>query len=238
MAKFPTLSPLVIAYFALVLSISLNLSAIYIFRHRPDPCERVLVDDSRFSYVGDDHPHELPIHIPNIALTVENSETYGLSDFQAWVDWRTLDAFPHSNGFVKLGPEGEICLGCNEDTRRLTSLQAKPLVIMRGGDVGKLLLTTLAGIAMFHQMHCLQKIREAITQGDAGMHVRHCLNLLRQAILCASDTTLDPMNKPNGTDGLGVVHICRDWEKVYDFVDENQRQHASSYNRPEGHDEQ
>ncbi|KAL6305327.1 hypothetical protein BKA93DRAFT_779336 [Sparassis latifolia] len=203
MAKFPTLSPLVIAYFALVLSISLNLSAIYIFRHRPDPCERVLVDDSRFSYVGDDHPHELPIHIPNIALTVENSETYGLSDFQAWVDWRTLDAFPHSNGFVKLGPEGQTF-----------------------------------GIAMFHQMHCLQKIREAITQGDAGMHVRHCLNLLRQAILCASDTTLDPMNKPNGTDGLGVVHICRDWEKVYDFVDENQRQHASSYNRPEGHDEQ
>jgi hypothetical protein len=86
-------------------------------------------------------------------------------------------------------------------------------------------LTTSIGVSMFHQMHCLQKIRSAIVQGDAGHHVRHCLNLLRQAVLCASDTTLDPMNQVNGTDGLGVVHVCRDWEKVYEFVEENQLRH-------------
>jgi len=76
---------------------------------------------------------------------------------------------------------------------------------------------------MFHQMHCLQKIRSAIVQGEAGHHIRHCLNLLRQVVLCASDTTLDPLSTASGTDGLGVVHVCRDWQKVYDFVEDNQR---------------
>jgi hypothetical protein len=50
MAKIPTMNPLMIAWGALVLSISLNLSAIYLFRRRPDVCERVpTVDDSHFS---------------------------------------------------------------------------------------------------------------------------------------------------------------------------------------------
>jgi hypothetical protein len=81
---------------------------------------------------------------------------------------------------------------------------------------------------MYHQMHCLQRIRSAIVQGDPGHHTRHCLNLLRQTVLCASDTTLDPMNTEKGTDGLGIVHVCRDWQKVYDFVEENQLRHANS----------
>ena len=90
-------------------------------------------------------------------------------------------------------------------------------------------LTTLAGVAMFHQMPCLQKIRDAIVQGDPGHHTRHCLNLLRQAVLCASDTTIDPLTTATGTDGLGVVHVCRDWQKVFDFVEENQlRRHMDN----------
>ncbi|KIM81579.1 hypothetical protein PILCRDRAFT_8628 [Piloderma croceum F 1598] len=184
------MNPLMIAWGALLLSISLNLSAIYVFRRRPDVCDRVsTVDDSHFSYIGDDHPHELPLRVPTVALKVEDSDRYGLSDYGAWMDWRTTDAFPLGNGFVDLGPEGRTF-----------------------------------GVAMFHQMHCLQKIREAIVQGDAGHHTRHCLNLLRQVVLCAGDTTLDPLNSPHGTDGLGVVHVCRDWQKVYDFVEDNHNQ--------------
>jgi hypothetical protein len=77
---------------------------------------------------------------------------------------------------------------------------------------------------MFHQMHCLQRIRNVIVHRDPGYHTRHCLNLLRQAIICASDITpLDPINiGTDGTDGVGVVHVCRYWEKVYDFVEKNQ----------------
>jgi hypothetical protein len=89
-------------------------------------------------------------------------------------------------------------------------------------------LTASTGVAMFHQLHCLQRIRDAIVQGDPGHHTRHCLNLLRQAVLCASDTTLDPLNSAKGTDGLGIVHVCRDWQRVYDFVEENQWQHMKN----------
>jgi len=37
----------------------------------------------------------------------------------AWADWRTTDLFPNGNGFVKLGPEGEINSGTRD---RLTYL--------------------------------------------------------------------------------------------------------------------
>lgn len=64
-------------------------------------------------------------------------------------------------------------------------------------------------------------IRHAILQGDARHHIRHCLNILRQAILCASDTTIAPF-RPGHETGVGTVHICREWEKVYDYIEENQ----------------
>jgi hypothetical protein len=49
MARFLS-NPLAIASFALLLSIGFNLSAVYVFRHRLDICERgQVVDDSHFS---------------------------------------------------------------------------------------------------------------------------------------------------------------------------------------------
>ncbi|KAG1728838.1 uncharacterized protein EDB91DRAFT_1228182 [Suillus paluster] len=83
------------------------------------------------------------------------------------------------------------------------------------------------GVSMFHQIHCLQMIREALINGPDD-HSGHCLNFLRQAILCNSDTTLDPLFvDPDGTmtrtDGLGVTHVCRDWTQVYAYIVENQK---------------
>ncbi|KAG1735310.1 uncharacterized protein EDB91DRAFT_1056395, partial [Suillus paluster] len=82
------------------------------------------------------------------------------------------------------------------------------------------------GVTMFHQLHCLQIIREALINGPDD-HSGHCLNFLRQAILCNSDITLDPLNIDSdgtlvGTDGLGVTHVCQDWTQVYAYVMENQ----------------
>ncbi|KAH7923006.1 hypothetical protein BV22DRAFT_1016200, partial [Leucogyrophana mollusca] len=80
------------------------------------------------------------------------------------------------------------------------------------------------GVGIFHQMHCIQIIRKAvIEQNSVDAHNHRCLNLMRQAVPCVSDTTLDPMNVNEGgrlmsADEIGVVHICRDWEKVYDCV--------------------
>lgn len=66
-----------------------------------------------------------------------------------------------------------------------------------------------------------------LDNSKADSHTRHCFNLMRQAVLCASDTTLDPLDTVDGgqlvgADGVGVVHECRDWEKVYEFVISNQ----------------
>jgi len=79
---------------------------------------------------------------------------------------------------------------------------------------------------MFHQMHCLQRIRLALINGP-NSHSGHCLNILRQAILCNADITLDPLiydpeGKIEAIDGLGVTHVCRDWTQVYAYIEENQ----------------
>jgi len=192
MANFCRMNPLAIACLGLFVCISFNIATNYVFQHSPGAYDSAFViDDSHFR---NDHPHQLPLYVPFVTLRIEDSKGYGLSNFEAWTDWRTTDLFSHGNGFVKLGPEGR-----------------------------------LFGVSMFHQMHCLQIIRSSIVQGDAGYHTRHCLNLLRQAILCASDITLDPINQgTDGTDGIGVVHVCRDWEKVYDFVEQNKQKYLNA----------
>jgi hypothetical protein len=106
------------------------------------------------------------------------------------------------------------------------SVYQEPRDACRSSDQG------CTGIAMFHQMHCLQIIRTAIVEGEADHHVGHCLNLLRQTVLCTSDTTLDALNSKLGTDGLGIVHVCRDWQKVYDFVEENQLRYLNGTSLP------
>ncbi|KAJ7642961.1 hypothetical protein DFH06DRAFT_1426664, partial [Mycena polygramma] len=189
MVRLPTPSTLEIAWVGLLVSIGLNLSAIYVFRHRPDLDTWKCTNPTLSGYRGDDYPYQLPLHLPLIALKIEESKSYRLSDFDSYNDWRSTDVFPTGNGFVKLGPDGGA-----------------------------------SGIAMFHQMHCLQRVRDAILdpEGSADQHAAHCLNLLRQTVLCASDTSLDALNMEGGTDGIGTVHVCRDWQKVYDFVEENQ----------------
>ncbi|KAI0060043.1 hypothetical protein BV25DRAFT_1828483 [Artomyces pyxidatus] len=91
----------------------------------------------------------------------------------------------------------------------------------------------LFGVAMFHQMHCLVRLR-AVFAGDKDEsgHVKHCFNYLRQALLCNADITLEPGEsidelKPNGhvehivAGGYDVMHKCRDWRQVWDYM-ENQ----------------
>jgi hypothetical protein len=59
-------------------------------------------------YLDDDYPHQLPLDVPLVALTTEDSEAYSLSDFDAYGDWRSTDLFPGGNGFVRLGPNGAL----------------------------------------------------------------------------------------------------------------------------------
>lgn len=140
-----------------------------------------------------------------MALTLEDSRHYALDTPDAAAEYRSM--YPGDDlGFVRLGPN-----------RRFF------------------------GLVMYHQIHCLDSLREAILgqghHGGAGAgagrtkrdveHAQHCLNYLRQGILCAADTTLEPEVVEGSQDvqeGLGVTRMCRDWGKVYDFVDNNYRE--------------
>ncbi|EIM84317.1 uncharacterized protein STEHIDRAFT_159001 [Stereum hirsutum FP-91666 SS1] len=176
---------------ALVVSMSVNLLTVR------NMALKTSNDPGRYSYSGDDYPIQLPLYLPTVSLVYENTERFGVSDLSSWSDWRSTDAFPKGNGFVKLGPQAR-----------------------------------LFGLSMFHQLHCLQMIRHAILAGDAEDHVQHCLNMIRQAILCAADTTLDPLDVSNddgapiAADGVGQTHMCRDWDMVYQFVNDNQLSEA------------
>ncbi|PSS34213.1 hypothetical protein PHLCEN_2v1723 [Hermanssonia centrifuga] len=96
------------------------------------------------------------------------------------------------------------------------------------------------GISLYHQMHCLESLRQAVNGKShhhhrslvehrelykrGPQHTSHCLNYLRQTLLCAADLTLEPEiaeGVQNVGQGLAVTHVCRDWSKVHEYVKKN-----------------
>ncbi|KAM7190179.1 protein of unknown function (DUF3328) domain containing protein [Rhypophila sp. PSN 637] len=86
------------------------------------------------------------------------------------------------------------------------------------------------GVAVFHQLHCLNGIREAYWAAKDGLphshvarpsHVRHCIDYLRQALMCHADTNLEPIiPELGGASGFGSEHKCRGFWRVKEFVGE------------------
>ncbi|KAI9064931.1 hypothetical protein FKP32DRAFT_1568900 [Trametes sanguinea] len=79
-------------------------------------------------------------------------------------------------------------------------------------------------VSMFHQLHCLRLFRSALA-GDhrepTEMHFGHCLVYLRQLILCDADLTLEPydiLHRDYNVKQDHSIHVCRDWEQVYDAM--------------------
>ncbi len=90
----------------------------------------------------------------------------------------------------------------------------------------------LFGVSMFHQLHCLDKMRRAVVSVPSSewesWHTQHCLNYVRQMLLCAANMRLEPviMEKGKGkeglkVDGLGLEHRCRDWSVLRRAVEKN-----------------
>lgn len=79
------------------------------------------------------------------------------------------------------------------------------------------------GLSLFHQMHCLVRIRRAIGARQPSIHAHHCLNYLRQAIICEADSTIEPVVPSPGerTVYAETSRTCKDWEKVYKLVSDN-----------------
>ncbi|KAL0955849.1 hypothetical protein HGRIS_002051 [Hohenbuehelia grisea] len=89
-------------------------------------------------------------------------------------------------------------------------------------------------VSVWHQLRCLNHIR-AFMNSENGDYQRtkHCFHYLRQSILCAADTTLEPIRLAPGpapaggrlsSSDDGVVHTCRDWSQVFEMTE-------SSYKR-------
>lgn len=86
----------------------------------------------------------------------------------------------------------------------------------------------LYGIAMVHQLHCVDMIAHAVSDPDspgAGPeHIHHCLGYLRQIFLCSADTTLEPydfLSRNYSMHPVGMTRTCRDWTAIYEASDAN-----------------
>jgi len=79
------------------------------------------------------------------------------------------------------------------------------------------------GFALFHQMHCLTRIRQAMNARKSNVHVHHCFNYLRQMILCEANPTIEPVIPILGRRSVNaeVPRVCRDWTKLYDLAQDN-----------------
>ena len=83
------------------------------------------------------------------------------------------------------------------------------------------ILRTHFGLALFHQMHCLARIRRAMSLRQSSEHVHHCFNYLRQAILCEANPTIEPVIPILGRRSVNaeIPRTCRDWTQVYELAE-------------------
>ncbi|KAF9464586.1 hypothetical protein BDZ94DRAFT_1256091 [Collybia nuda] len=84
-------------------------------------------------------------------------------------------------------------------------------------------------VTLFHQLKCLQIIREqymAPATDPILPHTQHCMNYLRQTLLCRPNLRLESVEDDFGLAERNYDTICKDWTKVYEEADRNQRAYA------------
>ncbi|KAF2004765.1 hypothetical protein P154DRAFT_616893 [Amniculicola lignicola CBS 123094] len=91
-------------------------------------------------------------------------------------------------------------------------------------------------VSVFHQLHCLNTIRQSLNTAidldpnfnylalQFAHHWAYCFDYLRQSLMCTADLTLENLIKREGSlseevDGWGTKHMCRDWEKVFEWAE-------------------
>lgn len=141
------------------------------------------------TYVGDDHPSQLPLVLPHVGLELESGEGhFSLYDDD---DWGTL--FP-SDGFVAIGPNNRTFL---------VSLyhQFHCLDIIR---VGYVVNRTHAAE---HIQHCLRYLRQALLcHADTTLEVD------------IPQISPDDGKLYHTANGVGSVHRCRDWTVLRQYM--------------------
>ncbi|KAI0381219.1 hypothetical protein F5Y04DRAFT_256027, partial [Hypomontagnella monticulosa] len=95
------------------------------------------------------------------------------------------------------------------------------------------------GLAVFHQLHCLDAIRHGYWAARDQIepdhfaqpgHIRHCIDYIRQSIMCNADTNLEPIDPDlGGVTGFGFTRKCRDIVRLIGWAEKwrthNQKSH-------------
>ncbi|OIW28786.1 hypothetical protein CONLIGDRAFT_654897 [Coniochaeta ligniaria NRRL 30616] len=95
---------------------------------------------------------------------------------------------------------------------------------------------TVFTTAMTHQLHCLYAIVEVYSgmasnntdkvPKETPWHLNHCFEYLRQSIMCCGDTALEGQattfpSGVTGSDGWDATHVCRNYDQVYEYLEES-----------------
>ena len=78
-------------------------------------------------------------------------------------------------------------------------------------------------MTMFHQLWCLDTLRQAHASRNITYRVQHCLNYLRQTFLCQCDLHLEAFydqREPRVLVNVPIDYRCRDWSVVYNKMSE------------------
>ncbi|KZT41702.1 hypothetical protein SISSUDRAFT_1031038 [Sistotremastrum suecicum HHB10207 ss-3] len=182
-------------YIAAALALVLNVVAVF-HNLRLISASQNMESPRIYSYQGDDYPQELPIEITTVALKFDDTPHYRLNTSESMGEYMSMIG-PYKGFFRPVIPNDDP----NDKAIRVSE--------------------RLFGISMFHQLHCLDKIRSVLVSGSNPRHAQHCMNYLRQSVLCRADTMLDPEFKDGVAGGVGAVHVCRDWSAVYAYAQDN-----------------
>lgn len=113
---------------------------------------------------------------------------------------------------------------------------------VRGGPAGQ--EGYIAGVEVFHHLHCLNVLRQALWVADypphlvpslfrynspavARKHADHCISTLHQALTCNADLTpyllYDSTGKGAGVarEDFQATHKCKKFEPLVDWITEN-----------------
>ncbi|KAJ3474802.1 hypothetical protein NLG97_g9688 [Lecanicillium saksenae] len=84
-------------------------------------------------------------------------------------------------------------------------------------------------LSVVHQLHCLWSIHGSLYSTSrnnhaetSDAHMRHCFDYIRQGLMCASDTSLEPVDpKLGGVTGWGNERVCRDYQQVVAWAEDH-----------------
>ncbi|KAJ7851490.1 hypothetical protein B0H14DRAFT_2355232, partial [Mycena olivaceomarginata] len=88
----------------------------------------------------------------------------------------------------------------------------------------------MTALDVFHQLHCLDTLRQQVHRGLRYnytrvpiSHARHCIGAIRQALMCSAD--ISPIawqwseEHQTAQQRDDIVHVCRDFDQIRDWAD-------------------